>query len=182
MLNIKDFWTKFVLRRNRMPPYISHIFNIQETSYYNKIKLAPLLFIAHYLVKEDPLHSRTVDHLEPKRGKKYWQFCWFFCYLHSALWSRYVANFNVLDFKVWRTNFEFLTFFCWSWQWCRKRRQIINLFLTIFLSINIQRDLNFGAFYYIIDNFSRCSKFRCWRKTISPSHFDPQERYFYLGI
>ena len=72
---------------------------------------------------------------------------------------------------------NFLTFFSWSWQWCRKRCQITNLFWTTFLSINIQRDLNFGTFYYIIDNFSCCSKFKCWQETISPPHFDPQERY-----
>ena len=87
---------------------------------------------------------------------------------------------NVLDFKVWRTNFEFLTFFSWSWQWCRKRRQITNLFWTTFLSINIQRYLNFGAFYYIIDNFSCCSKFKCLQETISPPYFVPQECYQWL--
>ena len=73
---------------------------------------------------------------------------------------------KVLNFKVWRTNFEFLTLFSWSSQWCRKRQQIMNLFWTTFFSINIQRDLNFGAFYYIIDNFSCCSKYKCWRETI----------------
>ena len=87
---------------------------------------------------------------------------------------------NVLDFKVWRTSFEFLTFFSWSWQWCRKRRQITNLFWTTFLRINTQRDLNFAAFYYFIDNISCCSKFKCFQETISPPHFDPQERYIIL--
>ena len=83
---------------------------------------------------------------------------------------------------MWRTNFEFLAFFSWSWQWCRKRRQITNLFWTTFLSINIQRYLNFGAFYYIIDNFGCCSKFKCWREIISQPHFDPQEHYIYTLI
>ena len=43
--------------------------------------------------------------------------------------------YHVLDFKVLLTNFEFLTFFSWSWQWCRKRRQITNLFWTTFKDI-----------------------------------------------
>ena len=64
---------------------------------------------------------------------------------------------NVLDFKVRRTNFEFLTFFS---------SEVGN---------DVEKDFNFVAFYYIIDN-SCCSKFKCWRETISPPHFDLQER------
>ena len=41
----------------------------------------------------------------------------------------------------------------------------------------IPRDLNFYTFYYIIDNFSCCPKFKCWQATISPPHFETQERY-----
>ena len=89
-------------------------------------------------------------------------------------WNHYLFP-KISNFKVWRTNF--LTFFSWSWQWCRKKHQIMNLFWTTFLSINIQRYLNFGTFYYIIDNFSCCWKFECLRETISLPHFDPQERY-----
>ena len=50
-----------------------------------------------------------------------------------------------------------------------------NFLITFWLQL-FQGDLNFGTFYYIIDNFSCCLKFKCWRETISPLHFDPQER------
>ena len=74
--------------------------------------------------------------------------------------------------KVWRTDFVFLSPFSWSWEWLYKRRQILNYDLTTSVFMFWKVDLNFGAFYYIIDNFSCSSKFKCWRETTSPPHFE----------
>ena len=72
---------------------------------------------------------------------------------------------------MWRRKFTILKIFSWSCQWCKKRRQNLNMFWTYSQNIPRQRDLNFGAFYYIILNFSCSSKFKCWRETTSPPHF-----------
>ena len=104
--------------------------------------------------------------------------------MHHSLSLHYWIRFQSKNYfkKQYLPNvLEFQSVADWIWNFSHlqlKLKRMIRkaaIFELLFYCAVVLKDLNFGAFYYIIHNFS-CSSAETFQKNwTSPPHFEPQE-------